>query len=374
MDPMRRGSLACVTRTAFEERRASNVEWRRRFVSGLGPRSVLVALLGCSAEGVAEACPDPGHDWIAIEFDTTHPIGNADSERRPLESKVIEHLQAEFRPQNIDVCTISDASAASPALATIRIERDTSNAAYVRARADDAVTQKELSRRLSLEGLPRDAHAMAIALGASELLRASWVELKLQSQQRSNKVPPVSVEQAVQSRERDVPHYGKLGLGVAGEAFIGGIKQAGVDAELSLEISNLLEASLRFGGRASTQATAAHGTIAANGWVVGAGAKFRLAEPSSNVRLSLDLRSDLMRVTFSGRAVKGAVASAVSDTTGWISLGLSSDWRVSRQVFLSGGVLLGRVVVPIVAADDGKKIQGYTQGLVAAHAGINIPF
>ncbi|HMA95821.1 MAG TPA: hypothetical protein VKP30_24200 [Polyangiaceae bacterium] len=332
-----------------------------------------VVVCACLAAETVEACPLSGREWIGIEFDSTHTGSSVDTEARQLQSKVVEHLQAEFRPQNIDVCTNPEVSA-GPALATIRIERDATNAAHVRARADDAVTQKELSRRLSLDGLPRDAHAMAIALGASELLRASWVELKLQSRALPSKAPPPSVERAVASHEKDAPNAGKLGISAAAEAFSGGVEQAGVNAELWLELSRIIEASVRFGGRTSTHATAAHGTIAGNGWLLGVGSRLELAKPAPNLSLSLELCADLMRVTFSGKAIKGAVASAESGTTAWVSLGLGSDWRVTRQVFLSGGVLLGRVVVPVIAADDGKRIQGFTQGLVAAHAGIKIPF
>lgn len=334
---------------------------------------ILLDVVASGAHDAYGACPDSGRDWIAVEFDASRPIAGVDSERQQLEQRVLDHLRAEFRPQNIDVCA-SMSTQAPAALATLRIERDASNEAFVRAWANDAVTQKELGRRLSLAGLPKDAHALAIALGASELLRASWIELRLESSSRADKLIPPSVEQAVRSHEKPQHSNGDFGASIAAEAFSGGVKQAGVDGKVTLALGRDVEAVIRFGGRASISAASTHGRISTDGWLLGVGANVVIARPAPSSRLLLQARSDVMRVNFSGSAGREGVATSASDVTCWGALGLGVDLRISDGASVDGGVLAGRVMTPIVATDEGKRVLGFTQGLVAAHAGIKVPF
>lgn len=322
---------------------------------------------------MAAACPAAERDWIEVQFDTLQPVGAPDDAGQLLQQRVLKHLQAEFRTRGIDVC-ISNAPSARASLATLRIGRDDANSAVVKAWANDAVTEKELSRRLSLEGLPEDAHAMAIALGASELLEASWVELRLVARPRTKTNVPQSVQQLIDEREPDRPRFGDLAIVSAGEAFFGGVKQFGLDAQLALALARDLDAVARIGGRSSLSARSPHGSIAADGWLIGAGADYVIARPAPRLRLTMQGRCDVMWLTFTAIARKGATATSAAGNTWWLSAGLGLDARVAQRVALDVGFLAGRVMLPLSATDDGVKIMGITKGLVAGHAGIKILF
>lgn len=328
----------------------------------------------CHTPTALAACPDEAKDFVAVRFDPERALSRVDSERQRLERKIVEHLRAEFRPQNIEVCVVGS-EVPTDALAVLQIERDASNEAFVRAQANDAVTQKELSRKLSLDGLPKDAHALAIALGASELLRASWVELRLETSPKPERPIPKSVEQVVETSERTSPSSGALGLELAAESFSGGLRQAGVDAKVNLVLWQGVQAVARLGGRSAMSATSsAHGTVSADGWLLSLGLQIPIAEPTDAFELSFLTRADLMRVNFVGNAGKGAVANSAAELTSWVTAGLGFDMAMSRNVVLDAAILAGYVIVPVVAADDGMRVLGASKGLVAANVGIKLPF
>ena len=145
--------------------------------------SILLSSLVLSANEDAKAdCSGSTTNWIEVRLDAP-AVGEEPAAYRRLQVKVIEYLQAEYAPQAIEVCA-SRWEGAAPELAILRIGWAARNVAIVQAWANDGMAQKELSRRLSLEGLPPDAHAMAIAVGASELLGASWIELGLDARSK----------------------------------------------------------------------------------------------------------------------------------------------------------------------------------------------
>lgn len=340
----------------------------------LVPATLLVAVSLCHSQAALAACVDESKDFVAVRFDHGRPLSRVESERRRLERKVVEHLSAEFRPQGIEVCVV-DSETAPAALATLQIERDASNEAFVRAQANDAVTQKELSRKLSLDGLPKDAHALAIALGASELLRASWVELRLETSPPLIRPVPKSVERVVEASEKVRPSSGSLGLELAAESFSGGLRQAGVNAKISVALGHGVQAVARVGGRSAMSATSsANGTVSADGWLISLGLQIPIAEPTPTFELSFLARADLMRVNFVGNAGRGAVATSAADLTSWAAAGLGLDIAMSRSIVLDGAILAGYVTLPVVAADNGMQVLGASEGLVAANVGIKIPF
>jgi len=317
-------------------------------------------------------CPEKGHDWIAVQFDALQPGSASNADEWRLQQRVKKHLQVEFRAQNIDICTGSESTTVP--LATLRIGRDTSNTAVVKTWANDALTNKQLSRRLSLAGLPDDAHAMAIALGASELLEASWSELRLSAKSTQYSAVPSGVQMHMAAREPALPRWGDLAFLGATEAFAGGVKQFGLDVQIAIAWTTTLDAVVRVGGRSSLSTTSAHGSVVADGWLVGAGVDYTIACPAPRLRLLLLGRADFMRLDFTALAKKGATASSAAGNTGWLSAGLGLDARVGQRVSLGGGFLAGRVLLPLSASDDGVRILGITKGVVAAHAGVKILF
>jgi hypothetical protein len=301
------------------------------------------------------------------------PASLPDEVKQRLQQRVVEHLRAEFRPQHIDVC-VSNAPRSKAPLATLRINRDAANSAVVTASVDDAVTHKELARRLSLDGLPEDAHAMAIALGASELLEASWVELQLASRAAPKAEIPSGVQRRMATLDPEATRFSDLAIGGALEAFNGGIKQYGLDIQMAVALTTDLHAIASIGGRSSLATNSHHGRIVADGWVSGLSAYYVVARPSARLRLTVLGRGDFMWLNFSGFANKNATATSAAGWTWWLSGGLGLDVRVGRRVSLGGDIMAGRVMLPLYASDDGVRVFGIAKGLVATHAKVKILF
>jgi hypothetical protein len=326
-----------------------------------------------SRQGSASAaCPRPGADWIEVQLE----LGANDTPEHQfgqLEQRVIEHLRAEFSSQGIDVCSLPSA-AASPPLATLKITRDSPNAAEVRAWANDAVTHKELTRRLSLEGLPADTHAMAIALGASELVTASWIELRLGAAREQRAHAPASVQSVVAASEGDSKRHGSIAIRAATDAFTAGVRQFGLDASLRVLLAKDFNAALRLGARSAMQVAAPHGSVAASGWALGVGASWTMARPTRGVSLELDATSNFQYIDFNPSPDRRAVAHSASGFAWWVAGGVGSELALAGQLAFELGVEAGVVILPVTATDAGIAVTGIAQGVVAGHAGIRVPF
>jgi hypothetical protein len=331
---------------------------------------LLSSLVLSANEDAKAACSGSTTNWIEVRFDAP-AIGEEPAAYQRLQVRVIEYLQAEYGPREIDVCA-SRWEGAAAELATLRIGWAARSVAIVQAWTNEGLTQKELSRRLSLEGLPPDAHAMAIAVGASELLGASWMELGLEARSKRSDEIPSSSQHEFGNRDASTMRRGNLAFLLASESFSGGLKQFGLDAQVAVELTRDVDVIAKAGGRSSLSATSGHGSVSASGWLVGLGAELVVVRPAPSIKLALQGRSDLMWVDFLGAAKKGATATSGRGNAWWSSLGIGTDAAVAERVFIDAGVAAGWVFLPIAATDGGRKVIGIEQGLVAAHAGIKI--
>jgi hypothetical protein len=93
-------------------------------------------------------------------------------------NEVRTDLAAELAHRGIDVCA-ADATPREPAA----IARLSATDATVVVELDDRVTHKRVGRDLTLERLPANGRALAIAIAIDELLRASWAELTLRREE-----------------------------------------------------------------------------------------------------------------------------------------------------------------------------------------------
>jgi hypothetical protein len=152
------------------------------------------------------------------------------------------------------------------------------------------------------------------------------------------------------------------------------VRQFGLDAAFKVMLTTDVNASLRLGAREVVPTTAPHGSIAASGWVIGAGASWTIARPTRRVSLELDATSDCMWLNFRASPNLGAVARSEGGFAWWIASGLASELTVVERVALELGVETGLVLIPITASDAGTKVTGIARGVVAGHAGIRVPF
>ena len=122
-------------------------------------------------------CPSSEREFVQLAFVANQTDGACSSGDPEVEQRITDLVRADLALQKVDVCS-GPPRAYSPPLATVRIQSDCSTGFGVTIALYDNVTQKELSRHVALAGLPRDSHAMAVAVGAVELLRASWAETR----------------------------------------------------------------------------------------------------------------------------------------------------------------------------------------------------
>jgi hypothetical protein len=326
--------------------------------------AVAVALAARLTFG-AQPCPAEGQDWVLL---VTEP-----DENPALANRLLEHLRAELRPRGIAVCPAAGATAAAP-LGTIRVTHPSSNTVVIRVTVEDAVTEKNVSRNLELGSLPPDAHPLTIALGAAELLRASWAEITLKdAPPPSRPVPPV-VSKTVTDALRSTPDHGHLGLSLAGEEFEGGLRLGGLDGRLVLALVDRWSLTARIGVRDAPATKAADGRIQASAWIAGLGTMAELTAPSSRARVGLLGRLDVTGIHFLAEPRGHATGTSTSGTAVTAGGGITGSVQFGKSIELEAEIVAGGVIRGVTATDGGNRVVGASGVWVGASAGVGVRF
>lgn len=316
------------------------------------------------------ACPKSGQDYVRLSFDEANPTSGCSPSDPSVLSRIRDLILADLSRDSVTLCD-NLPQAFNPPLATIIVSSNCEGQPSVRIVVSDTVTQKESSRVLSLSGLPRDAHALAIAVGAVELLRASWAESRGQGSAGKPSAGAATVPVPTLNESRV---FGSTTIGVVGEAFSGGLRQMGLDAQVALAITKRLDVHTRFGGRTSRYVTTTNGQVTADAWVLGAGLSYQAFRPSPKVEVRLAGRLDSAWLSFSAVPKGKAIALHQSGLLMWPSAGLQSDVRLVDNAWLLTEVAFGWVVLPIVATDNGKSVLGAQGAYVQGRLGVRISF
>lgn len=127
---------------------------------------------------------------------------------------------------------------------------------------DDGLTGKTLSRRLNLSTFPPDAQALAVALTASELLTAAWLELDLRTRENGDSEPPPEVKRVVTETLRArVVRNDAAGIAAAFERYTGGEALLGAEAFWLHWFSQRLAWEGSVGVRRGLASPAPHGDV-----------------------------------------------------------------------------------------------------------------
>jgi hypothetical protein len=315
--------------------------------------------------GEADACPAGNQNWVLLVTEA--------NENPALARRLLEHLRAELGPRGIAVCGSAGTTATAP-LGTIRITRPSSNTVAIRVSVEDAVTDKEVSRRIELGALPPDAHPLTIALGAAELLRASWAEITLKDAPPPARTVPPAVRRTVADAVSPTPDHGRLGLSLAGEEFEGRLRLGGLDGRLALHVVERWSLTARMGVRYAMPAKAADGKIQANAWVAGLGTVIELTPPSSRASVGLLGRVDLAGIRFSAEPRRRATGESASGLAVMAGGGITGSVLVNRSVQLEAEIVAGGVVRGVSATDGGRKVVGASGVWVGASTGVGVHF
>src|SRR4029077_5107466 len=125
------------------------------------------------------------------------------------------------------------------------------DSAVVRVEVHDRITEKVVSRDVSLAAVPSDTRRLTVARAADELLRASWAELTLENAPPPKEPPPPAVIAAVHvpPRRPSSPRFA-LGAAAAVDAFFGASTLLGADMVASVWIVPRMRIEARLGARA----------------------------------------------------------------------------------------------------------------------------
>lgn len=320
---------------------------------------VLSFSLGSANAAQAQAAAECGAEkpWVAVVNRMPPAVAAA----------VLSELRAGLLPSNIDVCAAAASSKAEP-LAQVTIEAVA--AARYRLEVTDSVTHKRVSRDLGLERLPADGRALALAVAAEELLRASWAELALRGPHSAQTAPPPEVRAVVQAEEPRAPERFKaLGARLAFEHYLGGQTHYGADLFAAWPVGPVAALLLGVGARRALTVQAPHGSIGATGYCAELGVSLAFFERPSSV-LSAFVSGRALRLTFQPAAGGGASASSHS--------GFALTSRVGLAfAFGSPGVLrsystfgAGLPLHSYSAADSGGVVTGVSELELFASTGL----
>lgn len=285
-----------------------------------------LALIGClpvlfsAWPRLAQAqSPAPGEcsgekPWVAVVGRVSAALANS----------VRSDLRAGLAPSNIDVCESVPDAAPQPLARVLIAEVEPARARYS-VDVTDSVTQKRVGRDLALEKLPADGRALALAVAAEELLRASWAELALRGVHSPQTAAPPEVR-AVVEKAAPAPapprRYTALGARLAFERFLGGQTHYGADLFGVLPLGRVAGGVFAVGARRALSVQAPHGSIGATALSAEAGVSLNFLR-QRGLDLGAFVSGRLLRVSFEPEAASGVVARAQSGLAVTARVGLA---------------------------------------------------
>ena len=315
-------------------------------------RAAAIAAMSISFLRAASSAAEPeAHETPCISVDSSDDVLDANGRAR-----IVEQFEAALAQHHIERCP-SDKRAA--AIAEVSFEG--SGKSGVRVRVRDAVTRKEVARTVSLGTTPRDGRALAVALAADELLRATWAEIALTPPPREtppSEPPPIATPSearalVVESLPPARPHLRAFtfDLAFAFEHSTGGLDQGGIDMRAAAWLAPRVALSVRLGARLSPRANATDGSADATTVLAGLGGIVALLPRDRAITLDLPLRIDLERVDFGARPSPGARGTNAADYALLASTGLTASLRLSSSWALGAEGTIGYALRPIEALD-----------------------
>jgi hypothetical protein len=276
---------------------------------------------------------------------------------KPLAIAVRSELRAGLVSSHIDVCAQGAGPAAEP-LARVSFTPVGEGSTRYSLDVTDSVTHKRVGRDLSLEKLPADGRALALAVAAEELLRASWAELALRGVHSPDTAPPPEVR-AVVERARPAPappsRSTALGARLAFEHFFGGQTHFGGDAVLLLPLGAFTGASVALGGRRALSEQAPHGSIGARALAAELGLSVLLVQ-RPGLELGAGVSGRALWLTFEPASAGTAQASTQSGLAFIARAGLSLVFGTKLKSFASLGA--GLPLRSFSASDSGAEVTG----------------
>jgi hypothetical protein len=279
-------------------------------------------------------------------------------------------LRAGLVPSSIDVCEVGPTTP-RPLARVVVAEVEPGRARYS-VDVTDSVTQKRVGRDLMLDKLPADGRALALAVAAEELLRASWAELALRGVHSAGTVAPPEVR-AVVERATPLPpppaRYTAIGARLAFERFLGGQTHYGADLFGAVPLGRVAGGLLAVGARRALSEQAPHGSLGATALSVEAGVSLAFVR-RSGLDLGAFVSGRLLRVSFEPEAADGAVARAQSGLAVTSRVGFSFAFGRPGLVRSYSALGAGIPLKAFSASDAGSVVTGVSKLELFASTGL----
>lgn len=301
--------------------------------------------------------------WVAIDFEWQTAF-------QRFEPSVMADLRAGFAGRDIDVCLAQEGPSQAP-LAIVTLEAAPARS-VVSIEIRDTLTDKRLGRDVDLGAVPRDGHALAIALATDELVWASWAVLALERRARRKPVAAPHVEHAI---EQELPHprtlSPRLSLRGAGEVFGGGQRYLGPEGALSLPVGKRLRLDFSVGVRRGMQVEAPSGSISSE--AVGGSTELRyLLLRNPNFELGAAAFGYGARIHLRGRPAGSATGSDVSLTALYAGCRLLTEWRLWEALWLGVSIYSAGPVIAAEAMDGDQVATGASGVLLGTQLGLGV--
>ncbi|HEY2366569.1 MAG TPA: hypothetical protein VGH87_09295 [Polyangiaceae bacterium] len=296
------------------------------------------------------------HPWVAVAADAKLGVEG---------EHVRRELRADLAPQAIDVC---DSARAGTPIARIELSSG-DGAVSIRLRIHDALTDKDVARSVSTENIPPDGRVLAIAVAASELLRASWAELALRSAPPPAQPVPLAVTRIVERAIAAPPPKAtrrvvSLGVALAGETFTTGFVRLGADVRAAVDLGSRVGLGARVGFRRALAAQVDDGTVEADALVFGAEGSVAVVPRDRTWNLDVIFRADVAEISFHATPAAGVGASSATLTSVELSSGVRGRVALTPSFGLALELGGGGAVVGAVAKDGDKTVAGTNGALV----------
>ncbi len=245
--------------------------------------------------------------------------------------------------------------------ARVRVQVEGTRARIV---VEDAVTRKTVERTVTLEGVPEDARAVALASAADGLLRASWLEtLKVAPAAPARGAPPVPPRARAIAREAITPAAPpaggpRIGARFALEHATLGATFVGGDAVGSLRLAGPLRLGLSAGARGMLSEVSPNGRVSGHSYVVGASLGWTVSGSRSWLALELGPFVDLAWLNVRGEAASPRIGVQANGVAGIVGVAVAVRVPIARGFHLELAPTLGAVVRAVRARDVGTVATG----------------
>lgn len=243
---------------------------------------------------------------------------------------------------------------------------------------EDTVTQKTVERTVSLDGIPEDARAVALASAADGLLRASWLEAA--SAPPAKAAPPSAAPAHEEARAvaaqvaraalapKDGP---RIGARLSFEHANAGATLVGGDATVSLRIVGPLRLGVSAGARGLLGEETTNGSISGHALALGATLAYRVLPTRSWLALEVGPAFDFSWLVVRGDTSAPRVGLGASGAACVVGATVAARVPIARGFHLELAPTFGAAVREVRMRDSGIAASGIGGAVIGVRLAID---